>query len=388
MENQNRSVDCCKGRVRTGQFCLLVLVVCALLFGAGNGSAYASVKKTSIKQVTSSANSLTVTWKMGEKSCDGYQVQISGDSTFEDSTTKKNSVSGRKNCEMHFKRLPYNKRYYVRVRCYQKKGETVYSSWSAAESVKIKQKELSLSAKSAVIIDVSNGNLWYAKNPSQKRAQASTTKLMTTLIALEDHSLKEKVKITKTVLDTPYTHLNKDLNGDSFYMKDLLYLCLLPSDNGCANALALHDKGSIEAFVKKMNRKAKAMGLKNTHYVTPHGLDRDGHYTSAYDLALLGRACIKNKTFAKITGTKNYTCKSLKKKITCKVSTTNQLLGKVDGLIGGKTGTTTNAGYCFVGFYKNGDRKYVTVVMGCDSIDGRWNDTKKLISYIKKYAAK
>ncbi|MCQ4637628.1 serine hydrolase [Anaerovorax odorimutans] len=239
-----------------------------------------------------------------------------------------------------------------------------------------------LSCKSAVVINAKSGVVLYSKNMNSRRPQASMTKIMTAILAIQKNSLKRKVKISKKAAKTPYSDLKK---GDKLYVRQLLYMAMLESDNGAATALAQVTGGSVAGFTKMMNQKAAALGCTNTRFVNAHGLDKKNHYSSAYDVALVARYAMQNKTFRKFVGKKKYTFKTLKKKKRYKLKNTNQLLGKVKGLSGVKTGTTDNAGCCFAGYYKYKGKGYITVVMGDKKDAQRWKDTKNLVKYIKKY---
>ena len=133
-----------------------------------------------------------------------------------------------------------------------------------------------------------------------------------------------------------------------------------------------------------MNQKAKELGCTHTNFKTPHGLDEKGHYTTAEDLGMIAAYALQNDVLREVVGTDSYHFKTKKKHLRYKVSTTNALLGKVNGVYGLKTGFTNHAGYCFVGAYHYKQRNYVTVILGSSSSDARWKDTKALIRYIRK----
>lgn len=244
-----------------------------------------------------------------------------------------------------------------------------------------------LKAKSAIIMEAGTGQVFYAKAPDVKRQNASTTKIMTALVALERNrnKLSEPVTLTRQAVSTEYSHLGTKAIGDTARVKDLLYMMLVPSDNGAAVALAIHTAGSEKAFVRMMNARAKQLGCTKTTFKTAHGLTRSGHGTTARELAMITRAAMRNRTFAKIVKTRSYTFTTLKKKRRYDCDTTNKLLGKVKGVVGGKTGFTKAAGQCFVGVLKHKGKTYITVVLGSPTSDQRWSDAKALIGYVKKY---
>lgn len=241
-----------------------------------------------------------------------------------------------------------------------------------------------LKAKSALIMDAATGQTFYGKYENTKRHNASTTKMMTALLALENNKLDDPVTLTKHMVSTPYSYLEEKSIGETTTVKNLLYMALLPSDNGAARALAIKTAGSEKKFAALMNKRARELGCKNTKFVNPHGLTAKGHGSSARDLALIAREALKNPTFAKIVRTKRYAF-TTSGGTRYSLTSTDKLLGKVSGMQGVKTGFTDEAGYCFVGAVKHKGRTYLTVVMGCPSEAQRWTDTKALIRYIRKW---
>lgn len=241
-----------------------------------------------------------------------------------------------------------------------------------------------LKAKSAIIMEAATGQVFYAKAPDTKRQNASTTKMMTALLTLERNKLSTPVAITKQAATTDYSNLGTKAIGDVTTVKNLLYMTLLPSDNGAAEALAIHTAGSEKAFVALMNARAKELGCTHTSFKNPHGLTQKGHGSSARDLAKIAQAALKNRTFAKIVNTKSYRF-TTNRGNSYTVKTTNKLLGKTAGIRGVKTGYTDAAGHCFVGAFKYKGKTYLTVVLGSPSSDQRWSDTRALVKYVKKY---
>lgn len=239
-----------------------------------------------------------------------------------------------------------------------------------------------LHCKSAVIMNASTGQVLYKKSMNKQLPQASLTKLMTTVLAIENNSLKDKVKISKAAATTPWTYIPLKEN-DRAYLQDLLYSSLLASSNGSAVALAEHTAGSVSRFADMMNEKAADLGCKNTHYKNPHGLDEKKHYSSAYDTALLTAYAWQNSAFRKIIRTESYSFSTITQHRLCSFSTSNALLGNISGMQGGKTGTTSGAGNCFSGIYTCHDVDYIIVVMGSDTVDTRWEDARELIRYAK-----
>ena len=247
-----------------------------------------------------------------------------------------------------------------------------------------------LSANSACIYRIDGdgkGTLIYTKNSTKKRAQASTTKLMTAILVMESGRLDGTTRITKNAAKTLWgTYMMKA--GDVFSNRDLMYALLMPSANDAAVALAEGIGGTEANFVSMMNRKAEKMGLTRTHYQNPHGLDADGHYSSASDLAKLTAYAYTFPEISAIWNTSIKTISPQNRKCNWILYTTNSLFGYDWRFKGGKTGTTDKARCCFTGVYTYKNETYVTVVLGSKYGFGRWSDTKKLHKYIRKYAAK
>ena len=182
----------------------------------------------------------------------------------------------------------------------------------------------SINSRSCIVYDRNSHMILYGKNETKQVKMASTTKIMTSLIIIENCNLSETIEVSQKAAGTGGSRLGLK-TGDKITIKDLLYGLMLCSGNDAAVALAEYAGGDISGFAELMNNKAKELGLANTHYESPHGLDSDGHYTTAYELALLSDYALKNETFSKIVGTKNYTVtiNGYPKNL----SNTNELLG-------------------------------------------------------------
>ena len=240
---------------------------------------------------------------------------------------------------------------------------------------------LNLNSRSCVVIDRLTKTILYGKNEYNKVKMASTTKIMTGIVIIENCDLNTTVEVSKKAAGTAGSRLGLK-TGDKITIRDLLYGLLLCSGNDAAVALAEVTAGSIPGFSDLMNKKAKDLGLTNTHFESPHGLDSDGHYTTAYELALLSDYALKNNTFLNIVGTKNYT-------ITINgypknLSNTNELLGSLNGVYGVKTGFTNGANRCLVTACKRGNMDIICVVLGADTKKFRTTDSIKLIEYTFK----
>ena len=239
----------------------------------------------------------------------------------------------------------------------------------------------SINSRSAVVIDRNSKTLLFGKNENIKRAMASTTKIMTALIVIENTNLDTIIEISKKAAGTGGSRL-KISAGDKINVRDLLYGLMLRSGNDAAIALAEYVGGNIENFADMMNKKAYELNLQNTHFVTPHGLDEKEHYTTAYELAILTDYALKNETFSKIVQTKtaNITISGQNRII----SNTNELLGNLNGVYGVKTGFTNEAGRCLVTSIKRDNMDIICVVLGADTKKDRTKDSVKLIEYVFK----
>lgn len=258
-------------------------------------------------------------------------------------------------------------------------------------NINAEPEELNLNALSAVLIDAENGRILYAKDPHEKKAMASTTKIMTCIIALEYGNLDDTVTFSAYAASMPRVRMDGK-EGEQYKLKDLLYSLMLESHNDTAVAIAEHISGSVEAFAALMNEKASQLGMNNTNFVTPNGLDADGHYSTAYDMALVGAYAINNERFIEITNTASHSFSELNGKRNVTVSNKDAFLTMMDGAIGIKTGFTGQAGYCFVGALDNGEHRLVSTVLGSGwppNKSFKWRDTQSLIKYgIENYSEK
>ena len=234
-----------------------------------------------------------------------------------------------------------------------------------------------ISAKAYVLMEAGSGRILSARNESEKLPMASTTKIMTTLIALEQPQLDEPFIVDENALKVEGSSMGL-LPGDSVTMRDLCYGMMLPSGNDAANAAAVKIAGSIEQFAEIMNQKAGELGMKSTNFITPSGLHNDEHYSTAYDMALLAREALKNPDFAEI-------CQSEKAKRNFGnppyqrwMTNHNKLLDYYEGCIGLKTGFTKKAGRCLVSAaQKNG----ITLICVTLNAPSDWNDHISLYDY-------
>ena len=229
-----------------------------------------------------------------------------------------------------------------------------------------------------IVYDRISKSMIIGKNEDVKSAMASTTKIMTTIVILEKADLNEKVTVSAKAGGTGGSRLGLK-RGDKASVRDLLYGLMLRSGNDAAVALAEHVGGSVKGFAELMNEKAIELGLTNTHFVTPHGLDDANHYTTALELAKLTDYAMNNETFAKIVGTKSTTIYINNQ--SRQINNTNELLGVLNGVVGVKTGFTNNAGRCLVTETKRNNMDIITIVLGADTKKDRTKDSVNLIEY-------
>ena len=246
-----------------------------------------------------------------------------------------------------------------------------------------------LYALSAVLMDADSGRILYEKEGETPRPNASTTKILTCILALENSDGDDYVQVSANAASQPQVKLGLQ-KGEQYYLEDLLYSLLLQSHNDSAVAIAEHIGGSVEGFSDMMNAKAREIGCMDTHFITPNGLDdedSDGtHHTTASDLALIMRYAIKNKVFLKIAQTKEYSFSDLSKKQTFSVHNTNALFSMTDGVLAGKTGFTGDAGYCYVCAVQKDDRIFIIALLAAGwpgHKTYKWHDTLKLLDYGK-----
>ena len=236
-----------------------------------------------------------------------------------------------------------------------------------------------VNATSAIAIDSNSLRILYEKNAFSKKPMASTTKIMTIIVAVENNSLDEIVTISKKAAGTGGSSA-KLKAGKQIKLEELLYGLMLNSGNDAAVAIAEHTAGSVEEFAKIMNEKAIELGALNTNFVTPHGLDTQNHYSTAYDMAIISAYALKNPIIAKIVNTTEKTM-HFEDGSSVYLNNTNKLLSVYNGANGVKTGYTGMAGRCLVGSATKNGRQVITVVFGEHTSSSRINDTVKLLDY-------
>lgn len=288
-------------------------------------------------------------------------------------------------------------------------NETIYAK-SGDAFLPLKSNELY--ALSACLMDANSGRVLYDKNADEVRAMASTTKIMTLIVALEYANEDDIVTVSPYAASMPDVQLNI-MAGEQYRLGDLYYAMMLESFNDVAVTIAEYigecyalnqddrtantdikarsyddSKKYVHTFAKLMNEKAKELGCENTYFITPNGLDAEDengkHSTTAKELAVIASYAIKNERFNDIIGTRQYSFCEVNGTRNCSAYNKDAFLNQMNGAFGIKTGFTGNAGYCFVGALKSDGRTFISVVLGSGWPSNRtykWKDTRKLMEY-------
>ena len=238
-----------------------------------------------------------------------------------------------------------------------------------------KNGHFSISAKSAVLYQPEMQVFLYSKNAEARLPMASTTKIMTALVALENSEMDELVAIDDSAIGTEGSSAYLR-HGDVLTMEELLYALLLQSANDAAVAIAYHIGGSVEGFAEMMNEKAEKLALHNTHFTNPHGLDDEEHFTTAKELALITAEAMNNPTFKKIVSTYKRTFATEDRTRT--YVNHNKLLHLYDGCIGVKTGFTKKCGRCLVSAAERDGLTFISVTLNAPS---DWSDHTKMMNF-------
>ncbi len=239
-----------------------------------------------------------------------------------------------------------------------------------------------VNAHGACLMDAKSGRVLWGKNENAPLAMASTTKIMTAILALESGKKEETVTVSKRAAFAPKVKMGLS-PGEKLRLYDLMQALMLESSNDAAVAIAEHIGGSVENFCARMTAKAKEIGAKDTVFETPNGLDSGEHHSTAYDMAIITRYALGVPGFLDLTNTPEASFKSDSRKYS--MTNKNRLLNEYDGANGVKTGYTGRAGHCFVGAARRGDMQLISVVLGSGWGDrGRsqkWIDTKAVLNY-------
>ncbi len=237
--------------------------------------------------------------------------------------------------------------------------------------------EPSVSAQAAVVIEATSGRILYQKNAETKLPMASTTKIITAMVALNQGKLSDKVKISSTAAGVEGSSMYLEA-GEIMTLEELLYGLMLSSGNDAAVAISEH-LGGTEKFVALMNQTAKELGAKSTHFENPNGLPHENHYSTAYDMALLTARGLENSDFAKIVSTKSYSISGEGKSYPRTLTNHNKLLRMMEDCIGVKTGFTKAAGRCLVSAAKRDGMTLICVTLNAPS---DWNDHQTLYDHL------
>lgn len=253
----------------------------------------------------------------------------------------------------------------------------LYTCWGIVP--RAAQAELQVAGKGAILMNCDTGQVLYEKNSRMKLYPASTTKIVTAAVVLENTGLKDIVTVSSNAEGVEGSSIWLR-EGERLTVEELLYALMLNSANDAAVALAEYTAGSAERFAVLMNRLAEKAGARNSHFINPHGLPDDNHYTTAYDLALISRYAMHKPEFRKIVKTRQKTISRADPDAQKYMFNHNKLLWRYEGATGIKTGYTTQSGQCIVGAAKKGERELISVVL--DSIGSNlWTDAEKLLDY-------
>lgn len=259
---------------------------------------------------------------------------------------------------------------------------------AAAETGQQEEKEkLSLNARAAVLMDADSGRILYGKNETMVFPMASTTKIMTLIVALEHNEPDQIVMASAGASAMPEVRLGVH-EGERYRMEDLYYAMMLESFNDAAMMIAEGTVSSVENFAELMNEKAISLGCTQTYFITPNGLDaadeKGVHSSTAEDMAKIMRYAIDNEDFLKITQTADYSFTDCDRKRSFEVHNKNVLLTMMDGVLSGKTGYTADAGYCYVCAVKKDDRTFIAALLGSGwppHKGYKWSDVQTLLDY-------
>ena len=260
-----------------------------------------------------------------------------------------------------------------------------------ADTLDPRMRPSELYARYAVLMDADTGRVLFSKSGDTEAPMASTTKIMTCILALENGKLSDEVEISEEAAAQPKVKLGVH-SGQKFYLNDLLYSLMLESHNDTAVAIAEHIGGSVQGFADMMNEKALELSCNATYFITPNGLDAEDengiHHTTASDLARIMKYCImdspEKEKFLEITRTSSHTFSDCEKSGNYTCTNHNAFLKMMEGALTGKTGFTADAGYCYVGALRQEERTFIVALLACgwpNNKGYKWSDTRKLMTY-------
>ena len=242
--------------------------------------------------------------------------------------------------------------------------------------VNVSADDITVSAHAAALIDADSGRILWTKNADEQMSMASTTKIMTALVAIENADIKGEVVIPAKAVGVEGSSVCLK-EGEILTLEELLYAMLLESANDAAAAIAIHVGGSIEDFAMMMNERAAQMGLESTSFANPHGLDAEGHFTTAHELAVIAAEALKNPDFAKMVSTYRHQI-PFGKESRRYLLNHNKMLKLYDGAIGVKTGFTKKSGRCLVSAAERDGLRLVAVTLNAPS---DWSDHRAMLDY-------
>lgn len=253
--------------------------------------------------------------------------------------------------------------------------------------------KLNIKSKAVILVNATSGEQIYSKNPNKKMYPASTTKILTAILAIENSNLDDIVTVSKYAISSiPPGYSSANLvEGEKISVENLLKVLLIHSANESANVLAEHVSGSVESFVTLMNKKLKELGCKNTHFVNTNGIHNVNHYTTARDLSILAQYCMKNRTFRQIVSMPSCTIPATNKSEERQYLSTNEALNSkssnfIPNCIGIKTGFTSQAGNCIISAISKDDTELIAVALSATEVSDRYTDLKTLFDFgINKY---
>lgn len=247
---------------------------------------------------------------------------------------------------------------------------------------KSKEGDLDIKVVSALVMDAGTDFVMFEKNSNKRMPIASLSKIMTSVVVLENSSFNDTVKISQNAMQT-FGDKKGMTAGEEIKLEDLFRLMIIDSNNAAAVALAEHSAGSVENFVVLMNKKAEALGLENTHFVNPTGLDAggEGNYSTARDVAQLVDYALPKSVIWDASRMREAAFFSIDGKQRHYVKNTNELLGKIDRIYGGKTGYTINAGECLMLISETPDRRHKTISVVLNA-ENRFTEMQKLVNWV------
>ena len=244
-----------------------------------------------------------------------------------------------------------------------------------------------LFSQSCILMDGPSGEVLFESASRERRYPASTTKILTLMVAMESGGLEDIVTIPQEAADVPAdSSLVPVTPGEQMRKLDLLYGLMIRSGNDAANAVAVLEAGSVEAFVERMNEKAAQIGMGDSHFANPHGYHDEEHYTTAYDLALLARAGMSDPDFCRVVTCLSYTLPATSKRDALTIRNEYEIFDPASEFYlpyaaGIKSGYTSRAGFCYVGAAQQDGRSLIAVVLGAPSRNRAWRDLQKLFEY-------